>query len=166
VEKLFAMRDFRVSDEEGRELGIASTAWLILNTKSRRPQRPFQELEEYRSRNNPVYESTMQKLLLPDKLEKLVNRPVVWSDLDIVGHVNNVKYMEWCIDALVGGMITEEEIRHFEINFLSESVLGDVIEIFASPEEDRKILLSGRGVRDDSEKFRVALEWDYKEDAS
>jgi len=50
---------------------------------------------------------------------------VRFSDLDIVGHVNNVKYMEWCVDAALPDGIKTRAIEEFEINFLHEALLGD-----------------------------------------
>jgi acyl-ACP thioesterase len=43
----------------------------------------------------------------------LFERKVSLSDLDIVNHVNNVKYLEWCLD-LVDLKLGQ---KSFEMNF-------------------------------------------------
>ena len=54
---------------------------------------------------------------------------MVFSDLDIVGHVNNVRYMEWCIDAVSSAETADQEISELEINFNHEALFGDKIDI-------------------------------------
>ena len=44
-----------------------------------------------------------------------------------MGHVNNVKYMEWCIDSATNEFNLDREIREIEINFMHEALLGDDI---------------------------------------
>ena len=58
--------------------------------------------------------------------------PVRISDLDVNSHVNNVKYTQWALD-----MMTEKDHRNFiikeyEINFLSETFAGDLMQGFKS----------------------------------
>ena len=54
---------------------------------------------------------------------------VCLSDLDIVNHVNNVKYLEWCLDLVDENLILNQNIDSFEMNFLKELSLGDKIVI-------------------------------------
>jgi hypothetical protein len=59
-------------------------------------------------------------------------RSVKYADLDVVGHVNNVKYIEWCTDAVDPDLVMEEGISGFSINFISEARLGEQVEIRCS----------------------------------
>jgi len=160
INKLFAIRDFRVTDSTGKEMGVASTAWLMLNIDTRRPLRPSSSLEGLLTRNSPVFDNPLGKIELPDAMEKLANRKVVYSDLDIVSHVNNVKYMEWCIDAEDSEVVTGKEIRDFEINYLNEAVLEDEIEIFRTSIGQDDSIFSARRVNDSQEIIRVRMAWE------
>lgn len=51
------------------------------------------------------------------------------SDLDIVNHVNNVKYLEWCLDLVNPKSILKQELKSFDMNFMKELVLGDEVAI-------------------------------------
>ena len=44
MERIFGLRDFRVESISGDTLGMASTAWLILDSKTRRPIRIIDEV--------------------------------------------------------------------------------------------------------------------------
>jgi acyl-ACP thioesterase len=131
VDKLFALRDFRIRNREGEILGVASTAWLILNIETHRLIRPKEALEHFKLIVHPeqVFENPLDKIEVPGETRPLHLHSVVFSDLDIIGHVNNVKYIEWCIDSLTASAFPDREIREFEINFNQEALLGDEIEI-------------------------------------
>jgi medium-chain acyl-[acyl-carrier-protein] hydrolase len=160
LDKLFAMRDFRIFSNSGRVTGMASTAWLIVDGKTRRPVRPPERLEQYSIGQDKPYEARLQKIILPEGMVGRIMRRVAWSDLDVVGHVNNVKYIEWCIDA-TGPAGLDRTIATFGINFMHESLFSDEIEIQYSPAEDREVFFLARRSGDNREIFRAHLVWDH-----
>ena len=172
VDKLFAVRDFRVRSMEGEKLGVASSYWLIVDVETHRPIRPKEELERYADivYGEPVFDHPLSKLGVPDGMQEADRHRVAFSDLDIVGHVNNVKYMEWCINTAMKGGKPDREIRQFEINFLQEALFGDHILIHSGTgcggngagkeHGDAKWLcLSAAREEDGQEVCRAALEW-------
>ncbi|MEA3462034.1 MAG: thioesterase [Bacteroidota bacterium] len=162
AERLFALRDFRVLDSKGKLIGMASTAWLILDIDTHRLIRPKEMMEQFKLivQDVQMFEKPLDKIVLPGEGRLLMKHQVVFSDLDIVGHVNNVRYMEWCIDAATSADNAEEEIRELEINFNHEALFGDRIAItgydqsegetyfVAIRQEDGKEIISARLNRD------------------
>jgi acyl-ACP thioesterase len=55
--------------------------------------------------------------------------------LDIVNHVNNVKYLEWCLDHVDEKSILNEKLDSFEMNFMKELSLNDTVVIHDFSEE-------------------------------
>ena len=161
AERLFALRDFKVKDKGGEIIGMASTAWLILDIETHRLIRPKDMMEQFKLIVHDVqmFEKALEKIGIPGEAAVLKEHQVVYSDLDIVGHVNNVRYMEWCIDAATSAENAETEIREFEINFNHEALLGDRIAIsacepgsgemyfLATRERDNKEIISARLLR-------------------
>lgn len=131
AERLFALRDFRVFDSQGEVIGTASTAWLILDIDTHRLIRPKEMMEQFKLivHDEQVFEKPLDKIVVQGDLKPMNQHRVAYSDLDIVGHVNNVKYMEWCIDALSYPEDAEMRISELEINFNHEALLGDHIQI-------------------------------------
>ena len=127
MDRLFGLRDFTVKDRSGVILGVASSAWLILDSRTRRPVRPTEDVLHHGRGDESVFDAKLEKILLPDEMKVLNHQKVVFSDLDIMGHVNNVKYMEWCIDSATNEFNLDREIREIEINFMHEALLGDEI---------------------------------------
>lgn len=158
VDKLFALRDFRVRSSEGEIIGVATTSWLIVDLNSHRPIRPGVELAHFSeiAYGEPVFEARLEKINIPGEPEFLGKHSVVFSDLDIQGHVNNVKYMEWSIDAAMSGGLVDRAIVEFEINFLHEALPGDQV-IIRGTEEMEKISASRE--KDGKEIIRAKISW-------
>jgi acyl-ACP thioesterase len=66
------------------------------NTEKRRPEALALPYEHISIERKPTNASFSKIIINPEKgsFEKVV----YLSDLDIVNHVNNVKYLEWCLD--------------------------------------------------------------------
>jgi len=104
------------------------TFWAVFNTKIRRPEAlalPFEHFELY-----PEHLATQKpfsKINLNNDKEFVFEKTVFLSDLDIVNHVNNVKYLEWCFDFVDVELILKQKIESFEMNFLKELSLKDKV---------------------------------------
>ena len=48
-----------------------------------------------------------------------------FTDLDSNGHVNNTKYLDWCLNALGMEIMREKCVTGFEANYDAELRLGD-----------------------------------------
>jgi acyl-ACP thioesterase len=159
MDRIFGLRDFRVENSSGDLMGMASTAWLILDSRTRRPVRLVDEVLLNSIGDGSVFKEGLEKIVLPEKMVELSQHKVLFSDLDIVGHVNNVKYMEWCIDAAIDKDQTDSEIQKLEINFTHEATLGDEIEIRGASNQNSDSYFLARRIEDDKEIFRACLTW-------
>lgn len=153
AERLFALRDFRVLDSQGEVIGMASTAWLILDIDTHRLIRPKEMMDQFKMivHNVQMFEAPLEKILVPDNTLLLKKHEVVFSDLDIVGHVNNVRYMEWCIDAVTTTENADNEICELEINFIHEALFGDQISIFGQNDAGGETFFTARRESDKQE---------------
>lgn len=164
IDKLFATRDFRVSDMSGNLLGVATTYWLIVNLDTHRPVRPGLELARFSDivYGDQVFDTKLEKIVIPEAPAILGKHKVVFSDVDIVGHVNNVKYMEWCIDAAMPEGVTDRAIAEFEINFLHEALPGNHVVIEGVEDgagEDVSFKLHAIREEDGQEVIRASIVW-------
>lgn len=161
INKLFAIRDFRILDSNGKLLGIATSYWLIVHLDTHRPMRPGAEMERYAiiDYGESVFEDSLEKISMPGEIIILGQHDVAFSDLDIVGHVNNVKYMEWCIDASMSPGFQDRNISSFEINFLHEALPGNHVLISGAGEADLQWLTATRK-EDEQELIRAKIEWE------
>ena len=121
---LFALRDFEIYSN-GKSIGKATSAWLILNRDSKRPEKP----EKFNfTHENFIQEDAIErrpgKIVFKSDLEEMEKRKVYFSDLDVNKHVNNATYVRWILDSYFSNE-KQAEISEFEINFMSELLLHD-----------------------------------------
>lgn len=130
VNKLFALRDFIIRDETNEKVALATTAWLVLDTKSMRPQR-VQALRADLPDNQGAFalNEELEKIENQDEFEFEIERTAAYSDIDVNKHVNNAKYVEWIIDSFPKEFFSSSSIKSFKLNFLTETKLGDRVVI-------------------------------------
>ena len=82
----------------------------------------------------------------------LENYTVRLSDLDVVNHANNVKYLEWCLNNCDVTQLISNGLKAFEMNFMRELALGD--EAIISRHDDVFVITNN-----DKACFALQLEW-------
>ncbi len=143
-DRLFGFRDFSVSDITGNEIITATSSWLIIDYDTRRVKRIGSVLgSEFKDVNlRDAIKTPADKLSSPDNLCLTSAHKTSLSDLDINGHANNARYLEWAIDSLPFTISKKLAINELWINFNNESLLGDNIDIFTSDTPD--IFIEGK----------------------
>ena len=121
--KPFSHRHFLVEDEAGNVLASGYSIWIPIESATRKPKR----FDDY---DVPL----IPKLAPCGPTEKLTGHvetslsyiyKVAYSDVDMIGHVNNAKYVEWVMnDFMVRHVVPP---RVFSIQYLAEVFLGEEI---------------------------------------
>ena len=135
LENSRSIRAFDVS-VNGTKIVGAESFWAVFNTSMRRPEAlalPFAHFELYPEHN--ATEKSFSKINLNFEKEAVVEKTVMLSDLDIVNHVNNVKYVEWCLDFVEEECILNQRITCFEMNFMKELSIRDHVIIHKNNSE-------------------------------
>jgi acyl-ACP thioesterase len=141
----------------GKKMIGAETFWAVFNTKSRRPEAlalPYEHFDLY-PENKPT-EIPFSKIDIKDEKEIVFEKKVVLSDLDIVNHVNNVKYLEWCLDCIDEKFILKQQIKSLEMNFLKELSLKDNVVIHENVTDTKTIFSI---TKDDKTCFALQVNW-------
>ena len=121
VSGLFATRDFLVTGTDGEAAVRATTAWLMLDVKRRRPARLTDDLLTIAPSDSLRSVSDDFQRLAPlgaDAIERRVRSG--WSDLDVNRHVNHVRYVAWMLDAIPADLRGTAEVSRFELHFRAE----------------------------------------------
>lgn len=149
LNRLFFLRDFILTDNEGRERVKATTSWLVLNLETRRLVRDPKLMEEGTVCMENVIETPADKVVLPKDAEPLfvMEHKVAYSDIDMNGHTNNAMYMQWAMDAVDHEISSTRPVKWFTINFNHETKAGDTVMIYKvidEREDGRHVFVEGK----------------------
>jgi acyl-ACP thioesterase len=163
TDKLFALRDFEVHSADGRHIASATSSWLVVDRSTKRIQRPDNLLLKYKN-GTEIPDALLRNALKIDpagnKGKKSPEFQVRTSDLDINLHTNNVRYLMWVTDYYDLDFLMNKLPSSVEINYLSESVIGDHIFIRVSEDEkgnsfDHSVIR----MHDNKELCRIRIVW-------
>lgn len=149
LSRLFYLRDFLMTDNEGKVKVKATTSWLVLNLDTRRLVRDPKLLDEGKTCVENVIETPADKVVMPKDVEvKLVmEHEAAYSDLDMNGHVNNAIYMQWAMNAVNYEISSERPVKEFTINFNHEIKPQETVSIYKAiveKEDGRHVFVEGR----------------------
>ncbi|KVV14604.1 acyl-[acyl-carrier-protein] thioesterase [Flavobacterium sp. TAB 87] len=142
---------------KGQKVAGCESFWAVFNTKIRRPEAlalPFDHFILYPEKK--ATKESFSKINIKSDSKVLSNKIVFLSDLDIVNHVNNVKYLEWCLDYVDPSLILTQKIESFEMNFMKELSLQDEIKIQENNTENRSVFTISK---DEKNCFALELNW-------
>lgn len=160
LNRLFYLRDFLVTDNEGKTRVKATTSWLVLNLETRRLVRDPMLMEEGTVCDESVIETPADKVQMPkDAAPELVRRHAVsYSDIDTNGHTNNAMYMQWAMNSVDYETASSKPVKEFTINFNHETKAGDVVDIYrASVEKEDGLHVYVEGKLGETSSFCVEI---------
>lgn len=128
VLRLYGVREFRLTDAQGRELGTATSAWLLIDLKSRRPTRPLGALPALDQHSAArILVDPFDKIPGPASPERETTLATRLADLDMNRHANNVSVIAWAVEALPEEVVLGGSLAELEIEFRAEAVHHDRI---------------------------------------
>lgn len=129
-------------DENGKEVFRGISLWVLIRTSDRAMVLPGKA-------NLPMV-TTVRGLELPNpgslaprEFACRDRRTVRYSLLDVNGHMNNTRYLDWVEDLLPLEFHRDNSLQEFTICYLSEGKPGEVVEIGYGM-EDGQLQVDGR----------------------
>ena len=160
LNRLFFLRDFVLTDRNGRERVKATTSWLVLDLATRRLVRDPKLMEEGTVCTDNAIETPADKVHMPKDVESVhvMDHTVAYSDVDMNGHANNAMYMQWAMDAVDYDIASSRGVREFTINFNHEIKPGSIVSLFKTRVEDGECLhVFVEGKVEDQSAFTVEI---------
>jgi medium-chain acyl-[acyl-carrier-protein] hydrolase len=161
VDKFFALRDFSITNAAGKEIIVASTAWLVVDNQKFR-------LHKIESLDVPIPDNN-GKSALHESLEKIKAFEseyktnfikVAFSDIDYVYHTNNTRYPAWIMDCYEPDFHKNNSVKAIHMNYLEQSYFNENIEIRSSiPEHQKTHYFEGLNEKSKSKIFQSIVEW-------
>ncbi len=129
-------------DAAGKELFRAISLWVLMDMTTRAMVLP--------GKSGVALEGSVRGGELPvpasiglAKLEKTLQRPVYYSELDRNGHMNNCRYLDWVQDLLPSAFHREHPMAEFTICYHAEGKEGDTMTLRYELDPQGALLVNG-----------------------
>lgn len=133
VYRLFTDRNFAILNKDGKEMiGYARSVWAMISMETRKPA------DLLTLHGGSIVDYVCDKECPIEKAGRIkvsenaapVEYQTKYSDIDINGHVNSIKYIEHILDLFPIEMFKEKRIKRFEMAYVAESYYGDVLSFY------------------------------------
>jgi acyl-ACP thioesterase len=154
-DRLFYYRDFEIKDANGNVLLRASSAWFIIDINKRVRTIPDWWNTDALPIGPKIFDSKISRLKSCGCSEG-GSLHVNYGDLDLNGHVSNIRYVEWILNNLPLEFHQSHLIQSLEVNYLAEAVYGQEI---AMCEKQDGLLVDHCIRAEDKDLFRARTVW-------
>ena len=158
--RFVSRRDFQWLDQKGNILLNASTNWILFHTERRRPVAI--DSMNFEVRLHPEQNATSSEVSnIRAKFEDSENSQytVRYSDLDMVGHMNNTKYIQLLLDHYSPDFHNNHKVKSLDINFKNEARYGDILELRKNRVDLNSDLIELKRKEDGKVNCIAQLEW-------
>lgn len=152
--------DFYVNDQL---VGEATTVWVLANRKTKKPieldhlpEFPTQSLEGEKT-------ETLSRITFPAVMEQQDIRKLYYSDIDINGHISNIRYVDLACDAAELNLRPHGVfLKEIQIAYIGECYAGEEL-ILKRGKDNHNLYVHGCG-RDGSPRFDCRMKMSSTED--
>lgn len=122
----FTSRCFALTGPAGEPIGYARSIWAAIDLETRKPTDlgALGSLQAYVAAGEPCPIDKPGKIVPAETGTPAESYRVRYSDLDVNGHFNSIKYIEHILNLFDLDLFREKEIRRFEINYIAEGRYG------------------------------------------
>ena len=140
VYRLFADRNFAILNKDDKSIGYVRSVWAMISMETRTPANLL-ALHGERITNSicgkecPIAKPGRVKVSQQEAVSEYVAK---YSDLDINGHVNSIKYIEHILDLFPLDTYKEKTLKRFEIAYVAESYYGDALSFYLEQKDENE----------------------------
>lgn len=124
-------RDFIVRDAKGNIIVRAVSSWVLIDVGTRHIQKS--ELIDF---STPPYDEERAidcrfgKLKPFGQPKRVYNKTVGYSDVDVNGHLNNSRYIDFIMDCFDMETHKRYGVKSVEVNFINEAIPGETLTFY------------------------------------
>lgn len=106
-------------DEQGNECFRSISLWILMDSASRAMVLPGRSGVQVNGLIRGC-ELRAPSSMLPKEMGAMEERTVRYTDLDLNGHMNNCRYLDWVEDLLPSAFHARHELKEFTLCYMSE----------------------------------------------
>lgn len=148
VDRLFALRDYRMLRENGELLVSATSEWMSIDLKRRRPIRLLEKVIEM-STGHQIEKIQMESILDEKEPEREMQHCrdfiATFDNIDFNGHVTQASYMRWITNSLPFDFLKNHLLTEVEVIYAHEIMPDSHIHSeYALEENGEQVMVSHR----------------------
>ena len=129
LKKTYTYRDFEMYNEKGDLCVIGTSKWVLINNTTGRIMPITSEIfDRYEAEDKGVFEEVeLDKVKVPEEYISEILYKVTRRDIDLVGHMHNLYYLDLAYNALPEEVYNNRPFNNFRISYKREIKLGEVV---------------------------------------
>ncbi|MCH5311974.1 MAG: acyl-[acyl-carrier-protein] thioesterase [Prevotella sp.] len=140
--RYFTNRNFRIVSPEDKVYGYGQSIWAMIDTVTRQPYDILsvndgaicQWIEA--EKECPIEKGSRVKIDSDAKRVATINTH--YSDIDVNGHVNSVKYIEHVLDLFSLDLYKDSRIERIDVAYVAESYFGDTLHLDLKEDSEKE----------------------------
>ena len=165
VMRFFTQRNFKISDHEtGKIYGYGRSVWAMIDTETRQPADILAikegSIAEYVDKETICPIAASSRVRMSDEGQWAGKVETHYSDVDVNGHINSVKYVEHLLDLMPEAWHRTHRISRIDVAYVAESHFGDVLNYYCETTGEGKTayrIMKQRGEEPPLEACRVEI---------
>jgi len=129
VMRYFTSRNFAVTDDDGKIFGYGRSIWAMIDTDTRQPVDIMAVRDglimKYVEKEKECPIDKPSRVKVGGEAELVGTIGTRYSDVDVNGHINSVKYIEHILDLWDVEWHRRHDVKRFDIAYVAESYYGD-----------------------------------------
>jgi len=161
-QKLFFVRDYEIKAADGVMLAAASSAWLVINASTRRMIPPLStNLNLPCLPEKVALDEPLERLAVENGGEERLHLQAGYSAIDMLGHVNNSRYVEWICDAFPMDTFQQHSLDWMQINYDKEIRPGEEVTVHTQNSGENPALwaVDGQNKSTGTRAFEALIRW-------
>jgi acyl-ACP thioesterase len=124
-------RNFCIRNEKQEIIGNACSNWAMIDINTRRAKdlHLLEGIQQYANAENGLIEKPIKLGAVNGHITNVFK--VKYSHIDINGHVNSMRYVEWISDCFPLNTYKNKSVKRFEVNYINEMLFDEEVGIFA-----------------------------------
>ena len=145
IEKYYAYRDFEIRNKNGELLAVATSKWILIDTKIRKVTKVDETVEkayENETEFAVFKDEKLDKLKEPQNFISSMEYKLQRRDIDIYNHMHNLYYLDLAYEILPDEIYEREnEFNDIRITYKREIKPNSIIKCMYSKENGKDIVV-------------------------
>lgn len=160
--KIWFIRDFEICAANGARLAAATSTWLLIDIHNARlmteKNLPLQMPDNSQLNALPAIPD---RIAIEADIYPQFDITAHYSDIDIMGHVNNARYADWVTDCFPIDIFRQKHLHSLQINYIKEIKTGDCISVSKGKDNNTQgqWLVTGNNQTSEEKAFEAAVLW-------